>query len=105
MPDVETRLDGVERGLSAVKTEVGELRGEVQKLKVLEEENCSQIKLIAEVQATHGEKLDVLAAEMRVLKKAVEPIADMHAFIKSVAHDHELRIRALERRSDGSLPA
>jgi len=43
------------------------------------------------VQAHHGKKLDDMA-------KALEPLARIEAFITAVAHDHERRIQALEKR-------
>ena len=74
---------------------MGTVRGEVQKLRVLAEANESQIKLVAEVQARHGEKLDELT-------KAVEPIARIEYFIETVATEHELRLRELEKRVGSS---
>jgi uncharacterized coiled-coil protein SlyX len=103
---VEARLGSVEKSVKELRDEVGELRGEVEvlhgqvgglagevyKLRVLAEANESQVRLVAEVQAEHGRKLEALA-------KAVEPIARIDAFIASVAGDHEVRIKALEKHT------
>ena len=89
---VEERLGSVEGRLGSVEQSVQDLRGDVQKLRVLGEENASEIKKVAEVQAHHGKKLDEIT-------RALEPLAAIDAFVKSVAHDHEHRIKALEERA------
>lgn len=94
---VEERLDGVERQLT-------ELRAEVQKGRVLQEAQGDQIRLIAEVQAHHGEKLEQIDkrfAEMDTrfgeIRKALQPLAALDEFVRAVAGDHERRITALEQ--------
>jgi uncharacterized coiled-coil protein SlyX len=92
MSGVEERLDKVEERLGSVEKGVNELRGEVQKLRVLGEQNTSDIKLVAEVQARHGEKLEEIT-------KALEPLARIDNFVRLVAHDHEVRIKRLEKHT------
>jgi chromosome segregation ATPase len=75
-----------------LRNEFGELRAEVGKLRVLGEQNTSDIKLIAEVQAHHGKKLEEIT-------KALAPLAEIRDFMNLVAHDHEHRITALEKRT------
>ena len=74
-----------------LRGEVGGLRSEVQKLRVLAEQTASDVKLVAEVQGHHSKQL-------REITIALEPLAEMHAFFKLVAGDHEHRIKALEGR-------
>jgi hypothetical protein len=74
---------------------VDTLGGEVQKLRLLEEDNAQQIKLIAEVQVHHGNMLQQLVRD-------VEPLKVLPNLLHHVIHDHELRITALERRADAS---
>ena len=102
---VEQRLESVETGLEKVRTEVGDLRTEVdglrtdvgglrtevRALRVLGEANADAIKKVADVQLHHGEKLEEIV-------KALEPLAELHAFIRVVVPDHERRIKALENR-------
>jgi chromosome segregation ATPase len=101
MPDIDERLDRVEKGLDAlgermderftkVDERVGSLEAEVQKLRILGEQNTGDIKRIAEVQAHHSQRLEDLV-------KAVEPIKDLRDFVERVAHNHEERITALEK--------
>jgi archaellum component FlaC len=127
MPETSERLDAVESRLRAVETgvkevreevgglrgevgglrgevgglrgevgglrgEVGELRQEVNGLRILSEKNAEDIKKVAEVQELHGEKLGQIS-------KALEPLARIDAFVQAVAHDHEERIRTLEKHT------
>lgn len=106
---VEERLGSVEKGVNQLRGEVGELRGEVgglrgevdglrgkvdglgnevQKLRVLGVQTASELKLVAEVQD----------ARLDEITKALEPLARIDHFVKSVADDHEYRIRELEKR-------
>jgi len=75
-----------------LRTEVGGLRTEVHTLRVLYETNADDIKKVAEVQVHHGHKLDEIA-------RALEPLAEVHAFIRVIAPDHERRIKALEKNT------
>ena len=52
----------------------------------------SELKLVAEVQGHHSARLDEIT-------KALEPLARLDNFVRSVAHDHESRIQALEKRT------
>ena len=70
----------------------GDLRDELQKLRVLWEQNATDLKRIAEVQVQHGNKLDEIA-------KALEPLARLDAFVQLVAREHETRITDLERHT------
>ena len=58
MAEIVERLDGVERRLTSVETGLSKLSSEVQTLRVLGEQNATDIKRIAEVQVQHGQKLD-----------------------------------------------
>ena len=94
MPDVGERLDKVERGLTELSQRMDERFAQVDKrftqLQVLGEENTSKIKLVAEVQAHHGDVLDQI-------NDAVEPLKTLQPLFEKVAKDHEQRITALER--------
>ncbi len=111
LDSVEGRLGSVEHGLQELRGEVGKLRDEVgglrgevgglrektdtladdvQKLRVLGEENQRQLQLVIEL---HGQKFDEIA-------DALKPLAEIHRFVRSVADDDELRIRALESRAE-----
>ena len=96
---IEKRLGSVEKQVTelrgdfgGLRGEVGELRGEVHKLRVLGEETDRRLTLVAEVQGRHGAKLDGIS-------KALEPLAEIHDFVRLVAHDHEHRIAELEKRT------
>lgn len=96
---VEERLGSVETGLKDVREEVGGLhgevgglRGEVSGLRILGEKNADDIRKIAEVQAHHGKKLDDIT-------QALAPLARIDAFVTAVAHEHEQRIKALEKHT------
>jgi predicted nucleic acid-binding Zn-ribbon protein len=107
MPDVDERLDHVEQKLKDLGERIDErfaqvdqrfaqvdrrfdsLTTDVQKLRVLGEENKTQIKLVAEVQTHHGTVLDQI-------KEAVEPLKGLRPLFEQVARDHEKRIAALE---------
>jgi hypothetical protein len=107
MPDVNGRLDGIEDALTGVSRQVGEqftevkqrldkMAGEMQRVRVLGEENSTQIRLVAEVQTHHGHLLEQLVKE-------IEPLKVLPDLFKQVAQDHERRITALEKGS-GSRP-
>jgi archaellum component FlaC len=103
---VEGRLGSLENGVNELRGEVGELRdkvdglggevgdlrGEVQKLRILGEQTASELKLMADVQGHHSTRLDEMT-------KALEPLAGIDNFIRSVADDHEVRIKRLEKRA------
>jgi hypothetical protein len=71
---------------------VDTLDEDVQRLRVLGEENTRQIKLIAEVQVHHGNMLQEIV-------KIVEPLKVLPDLFRDVAQDHARRITVLERRA------
>ena len=75
--------------LAMAMPEVGELRLELNELRLVWERQAQDIKKIAEVQVHHGKKLDKIT-------EALEPLARIDAFVTAVAHEHERRITALE---------
>lgn len=87
---VDERFAQVDQRFAQVDGRFDALTAEVQKLHVLWEENSAQIKLVAEVQARHGQVLQQLV-------DAVEPLRVFPDLFKQVAQDHERRITALER--------
>ena len=117
MPDVNERLHTIENpptGMSQQFNKVDEqftearqqldsmdqrldtLTGEVQRVRVSEEEHSTQIRLIAEVQTHHGRLLGRIVRDL-------EPLKVLPDLFKQVVQDHERRISALETRS-GSTP-
>jgi polyhydroxyalkanoate synthesis regulator phasin len=74
---------------------VGKLEDEVQKLRVVGEDNAQHIKLVAEVQSHHG---SVLEQHSHLLNKLVNDVEPLTAFMRTVVQDHERRITALEKR-------
>jgi prefoldin subunit 5 len=104
MPDVDEGLARVEQRLDSLAEHIdqrfarvdqrfGSLEAEVQKLRVLGEDNAAQIRVIAEVQAHHA---SVHGAALERLEKAVEPLKAVAAALESILPDHERRIRTLE---------
>jgi len=91
-------VEGLRGEVGGLRGEVGGLRGEVQKLRVLGEENDRQIKLVMEVQSAHGVTLETHGKKLDEITKALQPLAEIHDFVKFVASDHEHRIKALEGR-------
>ena len=81
-----------------LRGEVGELRGEVHSLRVVVENHDSQIGLIAEVQAHHGNQLEEHGRLLREIKQDVGPLKDLRDFVARIADEHEQRIKALEGR-------
>jgi len=88
---VERRLGTVEKRLGTVEKRLGTLDKDVQKLRVLEEDNAQHIKLIAEVQVQHGGVLQQIVQD-------IEPLKAVPELLRHVVHDHERRIAALEGR-------
>ena len=97
MPDVGERLEKVEQGLTELSQRMDERFAQVDnrfnQLQMLGEDNTSNIKLVAEVQAHHGGVLDQI-------KEAVEPLKTLQPLFEQVARDHEKRITALEGGAD-----
>jgi hypothetical protein len=116
MPDGDERLDHVEQKLKDLGERIDErfaqvdqgfvhvdqrfdsLTVDVQKLRVLGEENVTQIKQIAELQVHHGSVLAEHGVVMKRLEEAIEPLKVLPVAVQSVITDHERRITALERR-------
>ena len=88
---LRTDVGGLRTEVGSLRTDLGGLRTEVNKLRVLGETNADDIKKIAEVQVHHGQKLEEIT-------RALEPLAELHKFIRVVVPDHERRIKALENR-------
>jgi chromosome segregation ATPase len=88
---MDERFKKVDERFGTMDTRIDSLESETHKLRVLEEANSELIKVIAEVQSRHGEKLDELA-------KGLEPLKDLRDFIQRVAEDHERRITELETK-------
>ena len=91
MTDTGERLDRIDGRL-------GTLEQDVQKLRVLGEENTRQITLIAEVQAHHGTILEQHSRQLDHIVKDIEPLKVLPELLRTVIQDHERRITALERR-------
>jgi chromosome segregation ATPase len=108
MPDVDERLARVEQRLDSLGEHIDgrfaqvdqrfdSLDAEVRGLRILGEQNATDIKRIAEVQAHHGQRLQELV-------EAVAPLKDLRDFVERVAHDHEHRIAALEAAHRENMP-
>ena len=89
-------VGGLRGEVGGLRGEVGELRGrtdsladDVQKLRVLGEENQRQWQFVIE---QHGRRFDAI-------DKALEPLAKMSQFMQMVTDDHEVRIRVLEQHT------
>ena len=90
--ELRTEVGGLRTEVGELRTDVGGLRTEVHTLRVLCETNADDIKKVAEVQVHHGQKLEEIA-------RALEPLAELRAFISVVAPEHERRIKALEQHT------
>ena len=97
MPEVDERLGKVEERLDSVEKAVDGLRSDVQKLRVLEEANAQEIRLLQE---GHGARFDTIDQRFDRIDKALEPLAALDDFVRRVASDHENRITELETRAD-----
>ena len=84
MTDADQRFDRLEAVFDKIDRELQELR-------VVEEGNAQQIKMIAEVQSHQGTVLEQLV-------KDVEPLKILLDLLRTVIQDHERRITALEKR-------
>ena len=125
MPDVNERLDNVEQKLTRLGERMDErfaqvdqrfaqvdqrfdtLEIQVQQLRVLGEENATQIRQIAEVQAHHGSVLDEHGAALKRIEEALEPLKVLPAAIQTCfrdLRDHERRITALEDAGRHTTP-
>lgn len=115
MPEVAARLDTLEQTLTKLGERMDErfqqvderfaqvdqrfesLTAEVQKLRVLGEENGTQIKQIAEVQSHHADVLAQHSAALQRLEEAIEPLKVLPAAIQKMLPDYDRRITALEQ--------
>jgi chromosome segregation ATPase len=91
---VDQRFAQVDQRFAQVDQRFESLEAEVRGLRILGEQNATDIKRIAEVQAHHGE---VRGAALQRIEKALEPLTVLPAVIKNVLPDHERRITALEQ--------
>jgi archaellum component FlaC len=91
---VDQRFAQVDQRFAQVDQRFESLEAEVRGLRILGEQNATDIKRIAEVQAHHGE---VHGAALQRIEKALEPLTVLPAVIKNVLPDHERRITALEQ--------
>ena len=94
--EVKQLLDTMDQRLNSMDERLDTLTREVQNVRVLGEDNSTQIRLIAEVQTHHGRLLDQVVRD-------IEPLKVLPDLFKQVVQDHERRITALERGS-GSRP-
>jgi archaellum component FlaC len=88
---LQTDVAGLRTDVTGLTDRVGTIDESVQKLRILEEENSRQIRLVAEVQLHHGTVLDKLA-------KDIEPLKVLPDLLRTVVENHERRITALERQ-------
>ena len=95
---VDGRLDTVESTLGKVESRLGGLEGEVQKLRLLGEENTQQIKLLAEVQSHHGTVLEQHSRMLDQIVSDITPLKVLPDLLRTVIKDHERRITALAKR-------
>ena len=86
---IDGRLESVEERLESVEKELGKLR-------VLAEENDTQIKVIRE---QHGARFDGFDRQFGEIMKALAPLATIWDFIQRVASDHESRLVEVEKRA------
>jgi chromosome segregation ATPase len=104
---VDQRFAQVDQRFVQVDQRFDTLEVQVQKLRVLGEENTTQIKQIAEVQAHHGSVLDEHGAALKRIEEALEPLKVLPAAIQTCFRDlgdHERRITALEETNRQRTP-
>jgi chromosome segregation ATPase len=99
---VDQRFAQVDQRFAQVDQRFGSLEDEVQKLRILGEQNTTDIKRIAEVQAHHGEVLAQHGAALQRLEEAIKPLSVLPAALQKILPDHERRIAALEQASSQS---
>jgi len=112
---VEGRLDSLSAELGELRGEVGELRGEVgelreevgelradiHKLSIHHDDHLAQTRLIAKIQAHHGEAIEEIRADVKRLYTDMQPLRDLYGFVRKLAIDHEQRIESLEAWAAG----
>ena len=91
---VDQRFAQVDQRFAQVDQRFGSLEAEVHRLRILGEQNATDIKRIAEVQAHHGE---VHGAALQRIERALEPLTVLAIAMQNVLPDHERRITALEQ--------
>lgn len=83
-----------------LKEGVDGLKEEVKNLRVLVERHDTEIRLIAEVQVAHGEKLDEHGKLLREVKEQLnKDLAPLSDFVRRVASEHGARLAALEKHT------
>lgn len=101
---VDERFAQVDERFAQVDERFGSLEAEVQKVRVLGEQNTADIKRIAEVQVHHGDTLAQHGAALQRIEEALEPLKVLPEAFRRVFGDHERRITALEEASRQSTP-
>jgi chromosome segregation ATPase len=91
---VDQRFAQVDQRFAQVDERFETLTKEVQKLRVLGEEDAARIQIIADVQAHHG---SVHGAALERIEAAIEPLKGLPAALEQILPDYERRISALEK--------
>ena len=99
MTRFEQRLDALGGDVRALKDDVGVLKGDVHRLRVLYEQHDTKIRTIAEVQAHHGRQLEEHGTLLREIKQELAPLGDIRYFVHRIADEHERRLSALEKHT------
>ena len=95
---LRTDVNGLRTDVKGLTSRVTTLEEETRKLRILGEENTSQIKLIAEVQSHHGTVLEQHSQLLNQIVKDIEPLKVLPDLVRPLVQDHERRIAALEKR-------
>jgi archaellum component FlaC len=95
---LRTDVNGLRTDVKGLTSRVTTLEEETRKLRILGEENTSQIKLIAEVQSHHGTVLEQHSQLLNQIVKDIEPLKVLPDLVRPLVQDHERRIAALENR-------
>ena len=96
MAEANEGVNSIDARPGSVEEQVTEFRSDVQRLRIVGEDNLRQTTLVAEVQAHHGKVLDEL-------RQDVQPLKGLRVLMQQIAQDHERRITALES-PDGKKP-
>jgi uncharacterized coiled-coil DUF342 family protein len=84
-----------------LRKEVGGLREQVHLLAIRTDDNSAQIRLIAEVQVHHGQAIEEIRADLKVIHRDMAPLRDVYNLMRQVAANHEQRIESLEKWAAG----
>ena len=95
---LRTDVNGLRTDVKGLTSRVTTLEEETRNLRILGEENTSQIKLIAEVQSHHGTVLEQHSQLLNQIVKDIEPLKVLPDLVRPLVQDHERRIAALEKR-------